>query len=391
MSTLPQEPWRQIPTEVADVVRPELPALRDEILEVIAAEVPDYARPFEGSFGRGIRRGVEEALRNFADLIEDPDSPRATSREVYVQLGAGEMRQGRSLDALQAAYRVGARVAWRRVAASGLRQGLAPDVLCDLADAIFAYIDELAASSVEGYAQAQQEAAGERERRRRALLAAVLAQEFDADAVNRAAAEASWERPHEAAVLACAPDDLDAIARRLTQDAVAGVADETACVVIPDPAGPRRRAMIERACRDRSAALGPSRALARARESLAWARLGLEAIQAGALPAGFAAVVDHLAAIALFDAHGPMQDLAATRLAALESLTGQAREKMRETLRAYLDHRGNAAAMATDLHLHPQTVRYRLRQLRELFADALEDPQARFELDLALRSRRIEA
>ena len=390
MSTLPQEPWRQLPAEAADVVRPELPALRDEILEVIAAEVPDYARPFEGSFGRGIRRGVEEALRNFADLIEDPDSPRATSREVYVQLGAGEMRQGRSLDALQAAYRVGARVAWRRVAASGLRQGLPPDVLCDLADAIFAYIDELAASSVEGYAQAQQEAAGERERRRRALLAAVFAQEFDPDAVRSTAAEASWERPRAVAVLACAPDDLDVIARRLTQDAVAGVVDETACVVIPDPAGPRRRAMIERACRSHPAALGPSRPLARARESLDWARLGLAAMEAGALPGEFAAVDDHLAALALFDGRGPVRELASTRLVALESLTGQAREKMRETLRAYLDHRANAAAMAEDLHLHPQTVRYRLRKLRELFGDELDDPQARFELDLALRSHSSE-
>lgn len=386
MSTLPQEPWRQLPAEVAAIVRPELPALRDEILEVIAAEVPDYARPFEGAFGRGIRRGVEEALRNFADLIEDPDSPRATSREVYVQLGAGEMRQGRSLDALQAAYRVGARVAWRRLAAASLRARLSADVLSDLADAIFAYIDELAASSVEGYAQAQQTAAGERERRRRGLLAALFAQEFDADAVTRAALEASWERPQAVAVLACAPDDLDVIARRMTQDAVPGVVDDMGCIVIPDPGGPRRRAMIERACRDHVAALGPSLGLAQAHDSLAWARLGLDAIHAGALPARFAAVDDNLAAIALFDARGPVGELASRRLARLDDLTGQAHEKMRETLRAYLDHRGNAAAMAEELHLHPQTVRYRLRRLRELLGDDLDDPQARFELDLALRS-----
>ena len=61
---------------------------------------------------------------------------------------------------------------------------------------------------------------------------------------------------------------------------------------------------------------------------------------------------------------------------------------MRETLRAFLDHRGNAAAMAVDLHLHPQTVRYRLRSLRGLFGEALDDPQARFELELALRANR---
>jgi DNA-binding PucR family transcriptional regulator len=42
--------------------------------------------------------------------------------------------------------------------------------------------------------------------------------------------------------------------------------------------------------------------------------------------------------------------------------------------------------MAAELGVHPQTVRYRLRQLRELFGTALEDPDARFELALALRS-----
>ena len=94
----------------------------------------------------------------------------------------------------------------------------------------------------------------------------------------------------------------------------------------------------------------------------------------------------HLAAIALFEARGSAQALASERLAPLDDLKGQARERMRETLRAFLDHRGNAAAMAADLHLHPQTVRYRLRRLRELFGDALDDPQTRFELELALRA-----
>ena len=43
-------------------------------------------------------------------------------------------------------------------------------------------------------------------------------------------------------------------------------------------------------------------------------------------------------------------------------------------------------AVAAALDVHPQTVRYRLKQLRELFGDALEDPEARFELSLALRA-----
>src|SRR3954453_14707067 len=142
-TTLKQEPWRELPPSIAALIEPELPALGAEILAVLAEEVPEYARPLEGNFGRGLQLGVEEALRQFARLVADPDGGRAQSREVYRGLGRGEMREGRGLDALQAAYRVGARVAWRRLSAAGLAAGLAPDVLCSLADAIFGYIDEL--------------------------------------------------------------------------------------------------------------------------------------------------------------------------------------------------------------------------------------------------------
>jgi DNA-binding PucR family transcriptional regulator len=36
--------------------------------------------------------------------------------------------------------------------------------------------------------------------------------------------------------------------------------------------------------------------------------------------------------------------------------------------------------------VHEQTVRYRMNQLRELFGDALQDPDARFEIELSLRA-----
>src|SRR3954449_12053064 len=134
MSTLEQEPWRELPSSVATLIQAEIPAVRDEIFAVIAEEVPEYARPLEGAFGRGIRLGVDEALRQFARLVADPDGGRAQSREVYRGLGRGEMNEGRALDSLQTAYRVGARVAWRRLSEVGLRAGLEPAELCALAD-----------------------------------------------------------------------------------------------------------------------------------------------------------------------------------------------------------------------------------------------------------------
>jgi hypothetical protein len=387
MSTLRHEPWRALPPEVALVIEPEMPALLDAILSEIAQEVPEYARPLEGNFGRGIRLGVDEALRQFVDLVADPDRDRAHGREVYRGLGRGEMREGRSLDALQAAYRIGARVAWRRLADAGLRAQLAPDVLCSLADAIFAYIDELAADSVEGFAHAQQAAAGERERRRRLLLTVLLDERFDSDALRPAAADADWEPPREVALLACEPEDLDPITRRLPVDVLAGGFDELGCVVIGDPSGPGRRRALEAACEDRHAALGSTQPLDHARASWIRARSGLAAIRAGALPNELCRVDEHLARIAFFEARAPLRELASLRLEPLDALTPAARERMAATLKAYLDHRGNAPAMAAELHVHPQTVRYRLRKLRDLFGEALDDPEARFELETAVRVR----
>src|SRR3954454_2294157 len=385
MSTLEHEPWRALSPSLAALIEPELPGLRDEILAVIAEEVPEYARPLEGNFGRGLRLGVDEALRQFARLVADPEAGRGQSPEVYRGLGRGEVREGRSLDSLQAAYRVGARVAWRRLSGVGLEAGLSPEALCSLADAIFAYIDELSADSVEGYAEAQQVAAGERERRRRRALSALLADVVELDVLRAAAADADWELPAGLALLACEPADLDKITRRLPVVALAGTLAELGCIVVRDPDGPGRRAELVGACDGRPAALGPTQPLDRARPSWERARSAFTAIRAGVLAPELCIVAEHLAEIAFFEAREPLRELRERSLAPLDMLTPSARERMTETLKAYLDHRGNAPAMAASLHVHPQTVRYRLKKLRELFGDALEDPQRRFELETAVR------
>ena len=47
---------------------------------------------------------------------------------------------------------------------------------------------------------------------------------------------------------------------------------------------------------------------------------------------------------------------------------------------------GDRRAVAEELHIHPQTARHRITRLRELLGDDLDNPDARFELELGLRA-----
>jgi hypothetical protein len=383
------EPWRALPPEVADVIEPELEAVTGEILETIAREVPEYARPLEGSFGRGLRTGVTEALRQFVNLIRDPDSGREPGRDVYVTLGRGELSQGRTLDALQSAYRVGARAAWRHLAHAARLAGLDSELISALAESIFAYIEELSADSVEGYSQARSQQEGERQRRRRELIA-VLLRDPPADAADlaAAAADADWTPPRSAAALACPEVDLDRVVRRLPPEGLGTILRGVGCVLLPDPAGPGREAQIEAAAEGRPLVLGPPGPLAELTESWRLARTGLRAHDAGAVPGtGVIRVEDRLSEILMHENARLVERIAARRLAPLQTLTPKAERRMCDTLLAYLQQQGNAAAMAAALGVHPQTARYRLGRLRELLGDQLDDPDARFELELALRAR----
>jgi hypothetical protein len=388
-NTLDSEPWRDLPVAVADLIEPELPAITEEILATIAREVPEYERPLEGRFGRGIRMGVNEALSQFVSLIRDPDAGRR-GREVYVELGRGEQRVGRTLDSLQAAYRVGARVAWRRIAEAGQRAKLEPGPLTLLADAIFAYIDELSADSVEGYAEARAAVEDLRRQRRQELVTLLLRERpAAADDVAATAAAAEWKLPRRLATIACSDSDLAAIAGRAPVDALVTVVDGTGCLVVPDPAGPGRQEELERLAAKATLALGPTTEPSEAGRSWSLATSLLGAITNGVITcSGLLRAEDHLADLLLATNPTITSLIATRRLAPLEDLTERAQERMRETALAYVRHHGNAVAMSTELHVHPQTARYRITRLRELFGDDLDDPDARFELEIALRAGR---
>jgi hypothetical protein len=381
------EPWRLLEPAIGELIRPHVAALSDEVIAAIRERVPAYHRPLRGRFGAGIRQGVEVALTQFADLVADPELDRSDLDAVYRGLGAGEYREHRSLDALLAAYRLGARVSWRRVSELAMEAGHDRRTLAILAEAVFAYIDEVSALSAEGYAQAQSAAAGESERLRARVAELLLEPATSADAITAAAAEAGWELPRQLAALAWSGDGAHLRTRLPTGTPATEVDGDNGIAFVSDPDAPGLRARVDRAAHGESVVFGPTVAATEAATSAARARDVLRLIDAGVIVSeGLTLADDHLGALIAHGDEPVLTALARRRLQPLDGETPASRRRLAETLRSWLDHQGEVARVAAELGVHPQTVRYRLARLRELFGEALERPDERFELSLALRA-----
>lgn len=383
-----------LPAGVADALRRDLPAVAEQTVAAIVVEVPSYTRAFSGEMGRNIENAVQVALGGFLVLASaggdgDASTPIQPALDGAYALGRGEARSGRSMDALLGAYRVGARVSWRLMADGGVRAGLTAGQLARFAELVFAYIDQLSAASVAGHSDELATTGRVRERYRERLANVLLGPATRQD--KEAAAErADWPLPRTLtavivpeARVRTALAALDARTLRSTEE-VPGVAasGELVILLVPDAEG-RSRPALMRSLRAAEAVVGPARPWDEVDASYARAvrarQLGLTADAAGPLD-----TEARLAELVLRADESALADLRAQALAPLADLSDSAREKLTETLRSWLLHQGRRDAVAAELFVHPQTVRYRMTQLRELYGPRLEDPGTVLALLLAL-------
>ena len=383
-----------VPTVVADGMRAELPSVAERTVAEIIVEVPSYADAFSGDMGRVIVNAVELALGGFLELATasggaDASTPIRPALEGAYQLGRGEARSGRSMDALLAAYRVGARVSWRHMSASAVAAGLSAEQLARFAELVFAYIDQLSAASVAGHSDELATTGRVRQRYLERLANLLLAGGPQVD-LEAAAERADWAPPRTLTAVILPQDkvrgalvSLDGRTLRSGED-VPGLdaATDLLVLLVPDAEG-RSRPALMRSLDGRDAVIGPARPWPEAAASYARAcralRLGLTA--EGSEPLD---TERRLADLVLRADGEALADLRAAVLAPLDDLSAGAREKLVETLRSWLLHQGRRDQVAAELFVHAQTVRYRMTQLREIYGKRLEDPRTVLELTLAL-------
>jgi hypothetical protein len=383
-------PWSALDPELATKLDPAIPGLAELLVREISTHVPQYTGRRSESFWNAIRLGVEQSLREFLMLLGQSRGPDQRSRDIVRGLGRNEYEAGRTLDALQMAYRIGSRHAWRSFSQVAAKEDLSATEIALFAEAIFAYTDELAAESVAGYAESQASAASEQERLRGLLMSALTGLAQDDAVIRRTATAVGWPLPEKIRAVSTSGGELRSLSRGLGSDSLAAPGDGDELVVLwPDPDGPGRESRLEVALArfGRPVALGPVVPLALAARSLRGARTTLALGVRGVLGTGPWRWDDHLTAIGLSQGDEPLLELAEQLIAPLREESEGSRARLLATLEAVLDAGGNHGAAAHALGVHVQTIRYRLGRLRELLGPVLDDPARRFELHVALRAR----
>jgi PucR C-terminal helix-turn-helix domain len=384
-------PLRILPAAMAAAIYPRLPEIAAEMAREITVRVADYSRDVDSTYVTTVQMGSTKVLSDFVDRVSGRGSD-GTIMELFRHIGKVEARCDRSLDALQSAMHTGCEVLWRRLSAGCLDLGMGTEGLRLLADALLVHFRENALAAADGYAEARTQLTTEVQRHRRHLLELLLSDPpVSPAAVAKVAAAAKWKLPAMVAVVVLSDRDADDFSGlELSPDILVDLTRSQPCLVVPEPGRLGRTKLLELALRGCTAVIGPPLRLADAAKSLRWAREAVSLAERGLI--GSSEVihcVDHMSTLVIFQNEDLIDALAELRLAPLAALRAGQRDRLAETLLAWLRTGGDAGEVAAQLHVHPQTVRYRIRQLREIFGDQLADEDVQLELILALRSRQL--
>lgn len=385
-------PWESLPPELTEALAPAVPAIVEQIIDTVPRQIPAYAAARDGRYGDKLTLGVITALDQLLALPGTSlPALNPESRALVADLGAGEFRQGRSMDALLAAYRTSARIAFRGLSEECARQQMDLSVVVDLGESIWAYIDELSSVSAQAYAFEQSARAGVLELRRADLVGALVRGGLEQDELDRLTAAADWTLPRRLAVVVMPVASAPQARLALGGAALVVERESEATALVPAPERRGQRTRLLRLLAGTGAVVGTAVDWRGVPHSYRVART--VARRHGSAPTGGQAPIlaeDHLSQVVLASEPLVMAELAERVLAPLDGLSQAKRGVLEQTLLSWLGHWGQRGPVAEQLGIHPQTVGYRLGRLRELFGEALEDPAARFDLQLALRWQELQ-
>jgi hypothetical protein len=282
------------------------------------------------------------------------------------------------------------------MSAVAVEAGLPAKTVAQFAALLFSYIDQLSAASLSGHSEELESNQRDRQRRLEILARRILDGDSE-ETLTSAAKQADWTPPrtltaliapnaHLSSLLAViSPQTLVVVDELMVGELTAGEDfNDCAVLLIPD-LDVRGRRRLKRRLPGRSI-LGPTRPWLQASSS--YARLlrvsQLHVSQLRVLDGQPIDTEEHLCELVVTADSEALADLRAVVLAPLATLRPTVAAKLVETFTAWLMHQGRRDDIAAALFVHPQTVRYRIGQLRDLYGDRLTDPAMILNASLAL-------
>jgi hypothetical protein len=379
--------------QLAEELDARMPDLLGEVRDLLATEWPEYAE-FLDEHNPDIADVGILFVHRLLDLAEcgpdehndDAEGGNARIRLVFEQIGRQQFRDGGDLSELLGAYQVGARAAWHRVSETALKFGLGPQALAALAEAVFAFVDEFCNASAHGYVLEQSSCSAARERHREELARMLLSGGTNAVGIRAAARQAEWPIPGEVGVVLADIDDAAAceVIDHLGINSLPIRRPEFVGAIVPNPTADGHASRLTAAFAGYRVVIGHPMTPDLLPASLRIARAALRLQRTGLLSGRPILISEQFDALIANGDEWLLSLLREQVLQPLRAVSDAKGERLIETLRSWLWNMGNRQAMALELNIHPQTVRYRLDQLRELFGDRLDSPRERARLFLAL-------
>jgi DNA-binding CsgD family transcriptional regulator len=379
------------PAPVVSCFQAELPGLIVEATEEVARTIPAVGQALHAHADSGTHVGE---LLPLLGRLADPHISREQRSALYEAIGRDAYQRGLSLENLQAAFRVGTQIAWRHFAQFGRQADSPAQQLYEASSDVIAYIDEICTRCIAAYNEAAAQDVLSPKMARVKLLRILISerQSLDEEGLFALARSADWRLPSTVACLVLGEHHFAGhrMGPALDSDVLVDLESDDPCLLVPDPDGPGRLEMIRRGLRGIPFAVGTSVPLAEAAVSFRMARRALALIQRGFLKdAAYVRCAEHLPDMLLLSDEDTARQLVQRRLSVFAGLKQYQCERLKETLEAWLTGGNTTSELAESLSVHPQTVRYRMRKIEEIFGDQLKDPQWRFEMLLALHAERL--
>ncbi|OLZ73167.1 hypothetical protein AVW11_02080 [Streptomyces amritsarensis] len=393
--------WSRPRGEWTRVLRRELPALAAEIVEELLHGIPELSELIDDNDAIDaelLRQRVEEALLTtlgYQERIREqaPDGCQdQAENQAETEAGTEAETELRTVGRGKARSREATYTDECEITHEGRREDVREEVRPgSREDVRQPALKRIRVTTREETEEDDGEGIRPGERARQELFKTLTDDRVAADSsLSELAEAAGWPLPLAVrAIVPATPGEAQQLAGAM-DDALVGMFAGRPCLLVPS-ADPDVRGPLEHLLRGRFAAVGHAVPIRDTASSLRWAlRLaGLTPSRPG-IEARPVFVDDHLSTLLLLQDEPLAHALAARWLRPLADLTPRQSERLEVTLLAWLEG-GGAPEAAKALSVHPQTVRYRMRQLEKLFGTGLRDPRTRFELEMALRSRRLMA